>query len=104
MTDLDLLNLARKAVGVNQEVFNRESGFPRKEKIWDPFANDSDALRLAADLGISIQFIPPGKLQGWQGVAVLPDGSTKTEYSDNNPRVSVRRAIVAAAAEIGKSC
>jgi hypothetical protein len=70
---------------------------------WNPLTDDGDALRLAVKLGLSIQ-------QGTYKVAVesIPQEGDEyfgcTESFNNDQYAATRRAIVRAAAEIGKSC
>lgn len=72
---------------------------------WNPLTDDGDALRLAVKLGITMQ-------QNFGGVLCYdnPDFADKSQemievYEDKRPHpyVATRRAIVRAAAEIGRS-
>ena len=100
MTDRELLELAAKAAGyqidgpaskymVQGYTFdsllrlNEQGG----HSVWNPLTNDGDALRLAVKLGIDIS-------------------KSQVDYWDKNstdPYAATRRAIVRAAAEIGKA-
>ena len=98
VADRELLKLAAKAAGViHPEVLENHlaSG-------WNPLTDDGDAFRLSVKLGITSerdQFdgefyahaIPPGTHQGCD-----------EPYGDD-PLAAIRRAIVRAAAEIGKA-
>ena len=99
MTDRELLELAAKAAGyqidgpaskymVQGYTFdsllrlNEQGG----HSVWNPLTDDGDALRLAVKLGIDIS-------------------KSQVDYWDKNstdPYAATRRAIVRAAAEIGK--
>lgn len=108
--DRALLFYAAKAAGIE---FNNASLIPMRvdngmNTLWDPLTDDGDALRLAVKLDISIVRFPacvgtqyprnnlPIKLIGaappWEDIS---DGQDK--YA------ATRRAIVRAAAEIGKA-
>jgi len=88
MTDRELLELAAKAV-------NNGCWHPlTHEKPWNPLTDDGDALRLAVSLGIIVE-----AGQAW----VSKYGPMYGEDVLPNPYAATRRAIVRAAAEIGKA-
>ncbi len=92
MTDKELLELAAKAAGViHPEVLANHlaSG-------WNPLADDGDALRLAVKLEIHIT---NSKTYAWASTLQR----TATEYIESDPCAATRRAIVRAAAEIGRT-
>lgn len=119
MTDKELLELAAKAAGIDGTYENnfgfdgiiaREVGcsdFP-----WNPLRNDGQALRLAVKLGISTLPYPVYKQDDRHSVVAkqrrsgdLMRESNPTEVIElynNDPYAATRRAIVRAAAEIGK--
>jgi hypothetical protein len=94
MSDKELLELAAKAAEI--EIYFSDNGVAwvdGDKYVWSPLTDDGDALRLAVKLGIEIQPDSDGVLSGsvyceWE---YYPDRGTAT-----------RRAIVRAAAEIGK--
>ena len=95
MTDRELLELAAKAVVYGVPVSANEIGlcFEFVEEFWNPLENDGDALRLAVNLLLPIDF------------PVLPDKTEVcgcVEIHNKDPYAATRRAIVCAAAEIGK--
>ena len=92
MTDRELLELAAKAAG-----FNAFAGHAKQmiESGWNPLTDDGDALRLAVKLHIPLRF--EEDFDGW-GVVAGTDG----EMCKPDPYAATRRAIVRAAAEIGK--
>lgn len=106
MDDRELLELAAKAAGYEIEwVRNSGCHYRCEEEIgreqWCPLDDDGDALRLAVKLRIYIEFLPdavrciaPGGC--WIGEVCLP---CDTEHLG----LAERRAIVRAAAEIGRS-
>jgi hypothetical protein len=99
--DRELLELAAKAAG--SEIWtdadgNLYTGEP--ERLWDPLADDGDALRLAVRLDIQIWRRPSG-VEGIHRGSVLTQPQTEPLKPD--PYAATRRAIVRAAAEIGRS-
>lgn len=72
---------------------------------WNPLADDGDALRLAVELNISV--FPPcgGDGDGDFAVASIDDGDTWIQewVKGGDKMAATRRAIVRAAAEIGKA-
>lgn len=113
MNDRELLELAAKAAGI-AVVRSRledplcmdmcvERSFRNKGQIagpWNPLTDDGDALRLAVKLNLQPR-------QGVNLVSVLrPDkGGNDENYRDHggDPCAATRRAIVRAAAEIGRT-
>lgn len=98
MKDRELLELAAKAAGMappydEHGIFSAWVGDPVHGHWWDPLGDDGDALRLAVKLDLTIY--RPGS---HPGVLVVTD-EAHTTHSDD----CVRRAIVIAAAEIGKA-
>jgi len=104
MDDRELLELAAKAVDLPECGWMGPSFEYVKENRfteWNPLEDDGDALRLAIHLEIGITIS--------SGVACA-DYATGEESifewmndAGNNPFKAARRAIVRAAAEIGKS-
>jgi hypothetical protein len=124
MTDRELLELAAKAAGYTlkwgeayivgddkidcTDMSYVVSGQPDEaDWYWSPLEDDGDALRLAVKLGISVSFshstrldaayptiVEVGAFAGW-----CP---TFTEVNANDWAAATRRAIVRAAAEIGR--
>lgn len=106
MTDRELLELAAKAAGIG-------GGWewPRGAKAptywrdahgvaWQPLTDDGDALRLASRLLIDMQFFADdgGFVQAW----CWPISDWLREDDLGDFPAATRRAIVRAAAEIGK--
>jgi hypothetical protein len=103
MTDRELLELAAKAAGLRLDqlsgrVVRREAdGQP---VYWNPFTDDGDALRLAVKLKLAFATWGSGAcavvfLHGGRGRIVEPH--------KDDPYAATRRAIVRAAAEIGRN-
>ena len=125
MTDQELIELAAKAVGIKGE-WVRDTAFIQARYSfnvpydnhgmmtsieWNPLREDSDAFRLMLALGLRYEYfsLDPFELSG-QPVCVIawaPGGErnrlirTLTETGDEAHAVA-RRAIVRAAAEIGR--
>lgn len=98
MTDRELLELAAKAAEITLWDWSEVSQAYRTTKPmhdWNPLTDDGDALRLAVKLGVDVFGSSHYRMCEWdEGVA--------TEPSNNDPYAATRRAIVRAAAEIGK--
>ena len=108
MTDRELLEMAAKAAGCEIERHSEKYGVlvsVRDGVIvwWDPLTNDGDALRLAVTLGLFVCQLPSiGKV----GIRTPSDHMAgqfdEVEDYGSDPYAATRRAIVRAAAEIGK--
>jgi len=122
MNDRELLELAAKAAGLELDTkygaFHDGSGrwwlsvkVGNEWHQWNPLTDDGDALRLAVKLELSI-LLRPYRVEviSWpQTTDVLGFGIPPTprvieiEPYGDDPQVATRRAIVRAAAEIGRS-
>ena len=99
MTDKELLELAAKAAGI--ELTETEDGFEADyddSRIWNPLTDDGDALRLAVKLRMSYCYSEIGVY-----LDEPSDIATIAEDLNGDPYAATRRAIVRAAAEIGKT-
>jgi len=104
MTDRELLELAAKAAGLEYHWVKVDGGSlmqasepgSRSEESWNPLTDDGDALRLAVKLSIRFACMF-GFAHAWTGLRECREA----EVSD--PYAASRRAIVRAAAEIGKT-
>ena len=105
MTDKELLELAAKAAGIYKDALDCEwydpHGYVRPD--WNPLHDDGDALRLAVKLEVTI-YTPQTKTMQYDiACAQNFDGAIDCcEKSESDPYAATRRAIVRAAAEIGK--
>ena len=105
MTDRELLELAAKAAEIGPLSWIEPDGTKIVTNVrWNPLTDDGDALRLAVKLRINVEHAetPGRKLHGvncWP-VGRGDCGYMETDLSD--PYAATRRAIVRAAAEIGK--
>ncbi len=104
MNDQELLEFAAKAAGITEEMQQYfEAGIAGKR--WNPLTDDGDALRLAVTLKMQFYIFPVPH----DDVIVVTDneilpksGKRAKEQFKENPFAATRRAIVRAAAEIGK--
>jgi hypothetical protein len=113
MSDKELLELAAKAAGIdvvrsrlddpmNQDFLVNKSHRNEHQASgpWNPLTDDGDALRLAVKLNLFIQ-INSGSATAWKW-----QGENWYEQASDNAddmSATTRRAIVRAAAEIGKT-
>lgn len=119
MDDLELLDMAAKAASMQvvrlasdgyKELFHCAEGrMSSGLKAWSPLTDDGDALRLAVSLKLDVMFF-----RVFEEVCVQGDGAADNpletgEYIEVNEKLGddmaavTRRAIVRAAAEIGKA-
>jgi hypothetical protein len=101
MNDRELLELAAKAnsglVYIEDMGWIEEDEHGNRGKWWNPLTDDGDALRLAVKLEMDLSL-------GLNGCVVLPDPNIRLEeLSSDDPYAATRRAIVRAAAEIGRT-
>jgi len=117
-TDRELLEAAAKAAGLKihaaRQAERDEEGCANSglwivngSTCWNPLTDDGDALRLAVELSLLIAPIPyqPG-INAYGAVGVSWPGQRfdlDYERFTNDPYAATRRAIVRAAAEIGRS-
>jgi hypothetical protein len=112
-TERDLLELAAKAAGMkfkgsptNPDSYQTQQDDlpygPRPWMPWNPLTDDGDALRLAVKLRL---FVSVGRKQA----SAMPPDQASDDYFEafepvkGDPYAATRRAIVRAAAEIGKA-
>jgi len=117
MTDKELLELAAKAAGnvpvplIWERPFDEElTPINDRGEPWNPLTDDGDALRLAVKLGIHQT---NSITDAWASTLLVTVTEpidddpyvlvTVTEPIDDDPYAATRRAIVRAAAEIGKA-
>ena len=108
MTDKELLELAAKAAGISfrgyDDWYEDYSAYAEKTDAnyrWNPLTDDGEALRLMAQLNINISYRE--NINGAWVVAEHENIEFCPESLDGPPEdVATRRAIVRAAAEIGR--
>jgi hypothetical protein len=93
MTDKELLELAYKAF-MNGAILSHDKDMSKR---WNPLTDDGDALRLAVKLEQCVTVEGHGRT-----VAISVTGFECEEINRDDPYAATRRAIVRAAAEIGK--
>ena len=93
MTDRELLELAAKAAGIELENIPMMGAglLLKKGGVWNPLADDGDALRLAVKLGL------------FNDEDFVTELKAIWMYSCTDYYAATRRAIVRAAAEIGRA-
>ena len=109
MTDRELLEAAAKAAGIvivrsrlddplqrDMLVQNSPRNPGQEAGAWNPLADDGDALRLAVKLQLFINVDD-------RGTYVAGEVPSLREESNDDPCAATRRAIVRAAAEIGRA-
>jgi len=106
MTDKELLEFAAKAAGMEADMRYAGCWYNDNGIAWGPLTDDGDALRLAVKLKLLVDssscvaahttFEAP-----WFGGGDDPEAGQSHDECD--PYAATRRAIVRAAAEIGKA-
>ena len=118
MTDKELLELAAKAAKYDYQIQKEVDPYSRRhednfylrnhsiartrdyEIYWNPLENDTDAFRLAVKLEMDIEITIDQLNHKW--VWVYLGRHALTESCGNDPYAATRRAIVRAAAQIGR--
>ena len=114
MSDRELLELAAKAAGdfTTAKYYRVADDLPvvfmLNDKPWNPLKDDGDALRLAVKLRMDVCIGTPFDIEpGIHAIVFVADDSSETVDVEvpigNDPYAATRRAIVRAAAEIGKA-
>lgn len=116
MNDRELLELAAKAAGhiiTGWRTGRRNVDWAELSdtSTWNPREDDGDALRLAAKLRLGIEFNEASVVASWvddgyepKEIYVYPDQTQDDDFNIvyTNHDKAARRAIVRAAAEIGR--
>lgn len=98
MNDRELLEMAAKATGNEWHSGHITANGKQYEwEEWDPLVNDGDALRLAVTLDIHVY-----RYETMTTARPLNRDFGCDERDDGDPYAATRRAIVRAAAEIGR--
>lgn len=103
--DRELLEMAAKAVEYElgwdaRGAFVLPAGVSGSDTLWNPLTDDGDALRLAVKLHMSIL---SNETASWVAIGKLQLVRAEELNADSDPYAATRRAIVRAAAEIGRS-
>lgn len=114
----ELLELAAKAAGVKIDKSSHNGGGSKNTgfdlagnavidwhngKTWNPLEDDGDALRLAANLGIDLEWRSDGRIAAYRHANANGHCFTAIESSREDRAAGARLAIVRAAAEIGRN-
>ena len=124
MTDRELLELAAKAAGIKLRwITHYDTGLTDEYIVplpdhahhfvediqpyprWDPLDDDGDALRLAMKLRLYVYVGSMRTAVSSWSLGMEPEDAVKEDFSDSTDEAvaaATRRAIVRAAAEIGK--
>ena len=117
MTDRELLETAAKAAGLNYRDDLWNAGHVHTDfgwRGWNPLTSDGDALRLAVALRIDLSLwinlntvTAKTHIGAGRGISLVAANSRpvndQVEPRGADPYAATRRAIVRAAAEIGRS-
>ena len=120
MNDRELLELAAKAAGLTivgsiPSILHDDDWLETTDNgpdmFWNPLQNDGDALRLAVTLRIDVYTLPinaeavtvTAKRRMRSDLLRQPNPTSSTEELARDPYAATRRAIVRAAAEIGRN-
>ena len=106
-TDRELLELAAKAAGITLRY--NYLGTQDARCSWDPLNDDGDALRLLAAMpslwSLSLKFgAPTVEMNVWWGTGGEKTNKIAREFAGDGVDVAaaIRRAIVRAAADVGR--
>lgn len=106
-TDRELLELAAKAAGIKVESWTTYGAYVGglEGHIWNPLKDDGDALRLAVKLLIMPRFCSQMVTSGTESIGTNSARIIQEFFEDHkgDECAATRRAIVRAAAEIGKA-
>ena len=100
-TDTELLHLAAKAAEIEPGRVGTGADTDGVQGKWNPLTDDGDALRLAVKLGFIVDIFDPidSDVHVWR----RKDDVKSIEPIGLDPYSATRRAIVRAAAEIGRN-
>lgn len=106
MSDRELLEMAAKSTGLHVISYSEGYGLGIEGNgvWWNPLDNDGDALRLLVSLNLCVDVGRRDIEAMWNDDSGEAYGLKEPgEKSAGDPFVNTRRAIVRAAAEIGRS-
>jgi len=103
MTDRELLELAAKAADIpmKPDFAEKYDYYMADPLMWNPLTDDGDALRLAVKLGMYLNIYVCEQLN--QTNVGVGSHYLISESHDTDPCAATRKAIVCAAAEVGKA-
>ena len=110
MTDRELLVLAAKAAGIeiephpNGRLFEHLVFIEKGGGNWNPLTDDGDALRLAVKLGLDVEMHGSNSTHPYVcAFDCQRNIAEEVQPEDDDSYAATRRAIVRAAAEIGRA-
>ena len=114
MSDRELLEMAAKAAGLFEHKWSdawkclgrwthAKDGWYFEGPAWNPLTDDGDALRLACHLFMSVSTGPVEASANTIAGALRGQFFRESTIDELDTAAAVRRAIVRAAAEIGRS-
>ena len=104
MIDRELLEYAAKAAGMQHKWAMGGMYVDSQAGIWNPLTDDGDALRLAVKLGLDVEMHGCNAMHPYAcAFDCMHNIAEEVQPDDGDPCAATRRAIVRAAAEIGKS-
>jgi hypothetical protein len=113
MTDRELLELAAKAAEIEIDHWRDHPminicEYDRGEyRMWNPLTDDGDALRLAVKLKIDFYIGDDDGEAAYAGFFDVTRNNRQRfeieRFENSDPHIATRRAIVRAAAEIGRN-
>ncbi|AXF52902.1 MAG: hypothetical protein [Bacteriophage sp.] len=114
MNDKELIEMAAKACGLPRQWWDYEyvrsmGHMVTQSMMWNPLSDDAAALKLAVKLHISIGFLWDGEndqydpVTAHRGSAYAAEQIGITMKDEFDEDAATRRAIVCAAAQIGKA-
>ena len=99
MSDRELLELAAKAAGIELRwEWDGDDVAYSNNRFWNPLADDGDALRLAVQLRLDVDCAGGEVVVAYEQIT----HAHAAERVGDDPYAATRRAIVMAAAEIGR--
>jgi hypothetical protein len=103
MTDRELLEFAAKAAGIEWVDGHENAGLRNRDgRVRNPLTDDGDAFRLAVKLRLEPRFLDLDHPAGPPRVT-FHNVAGLVELAGNDLLAATRRAIVRAAAEIGRA-
>lgn len=111
-TDRELLELAAMASGIeatwHDGILRNTTGFHPSMNIycakkWNPLTDDGDALRLAVKMMQTVDLDCFNEVRVSDSNLTYPNETFTEPLKDNDHYAATRRAIVRAAAEIGRA-
>ena len=101
MTDLEILEFAAKAAGIPDGFWNCEHHDHGHGEYWNPLEDDGDAFKLMVKLNMNVE-VTESHVYACAFHESPFEPFCIEEHAADKPEAATRRAIVLAAAEIGR--